>query len=251
MSGIIVEIPWGKEKEVYTTTFGNREPILGQWGMTPDGRVFRWAFSGGAIAAGQSVQSAAAVAADDMDLAVAAAAAVGATTISITTVGAISANYYRDGYAYGNDGAGEGQVYGIRSHPAASAATTLVLTLHETVREALDTATSLVGLVRNRYMDVVTYPGNTGITGTFLGICPVEVTNDDYFWVQQLGPCAWLDDSASAGVVGDGVEPSQSTDGAMHLHDVSGETDQPPAGYLGAIAAVATDYGFVDLTSLR
>ena len=126
-----------------------------------------------------------------------------------------------------------------------------MLTLHENVREALATATSLVGLVRNRFMDVVTYPGTTGITGTFLGVCPTEVTDNDYFWVQQLGPCAWLADATQAAVRGDGVEPSQETDGGYDLHDVSGETDQPPAGYLGAVAAVAGDYGFVDLTALK
>jgi len=90
MAGMIVELQWGQEKVVTSETFGVREHFLGQLGATPDGRLFRWCYSGGAIGAGERVETSPAVANDDQDLAVQAAAAVGDTTVSITSAAAIA-----------------------------------------------------------------------------------------------------------------------------------------------------------------
>ena len=243
MAGHYVEIPWGMDKEVYTTTFGGREMFLGQRGMTPDGRTFRWAFSGGAIGAGNRVETSPAVAADDQDL-TPAAASVGDTSISLTTAGAITINLYQDGYVFVNDAGGEGHLYGIKSHPAASNATTLKLTLHETVREAITTS-SLVGLVKNPYKDVIvgTAAGNAGAV---VGVAPTEITDNDYFWCQTSGACAVLAEAAAM-VIGDGIELGVDVAGAFQLHDVSAETDKRPLGELMQVAPDAGDFALVIL----
>ena len=240
--GELVNIPWGAEKATTTT---KREHPLGAVGMTPDGRCFRWAFAGEAIGAGQLVMQKGAVANHDMDLATAAAAAVGATTITVT-LGATAAteDQYEDGAIYINDGAGEGHLYAIRSHPAADASASLVVTLHETVREALTTGTSLSGLIENDYKDVEIYDADD-IDGPALGVAPTEVANDEYFWLQTSGRAAVLIQGTV--VNGDAVEASQTTDGAVCLHDVSANTDQAPLGTCAGIIAVTTDYGYVNL----
>ena len=240
--GELVNIPWGAEKATTTT---KREHPLGAVGMTPDGRCFRWAFAGEAIGAGQLVIEKGAVANHDMDLATAAAAAVGATTITVT-LGATAAteDQYEDGAIYINDGAGEGHLYAIRSHPAADASASLVVTLHETVREALTTGTSLSGIIENDYKDVEIYDADD-IDGPALGVAPAEVANDEYFWLQTSGRAAVLIQGTV--VNGDAVEASQTTDGAVCLHDVSANTDQAPLGTCAGIIAVTTDYGYVNL----
>jgi len=240
--GELVNIPWGAEKATTTT---KREHPLGAVDMTPDGRCFRWAFAGEAIGAGQLVMQKGAVANHDMDLATAAAAAVGATTITVT-LGATAAteDQYEDGAIYINDGAGEGHLYAIRSHPAADASASLVVTLHETVREALTTGTSLSGLIENDYKDVEIYDADD-IDGPALGVAPAEVANDEYFWLQTSGRAAVLIQGTV--VNGDAVEASQTTDGAVCLHDVSANTDQAPLGTCAGIIAVTTDYGYVNL----
>ena len=240
--GELVNIPWGAEKATTTT---KRDHPLGAVGMTPDGRCFRWAFAGEAIGAGQLVMQKGAVANHDMDLATAAAAAVGATTITVT-LGATAAteDQYEDGAIYINDGAGEGHLYAIRSHPAADASASLVVTLHETVREALTTGTSLSGLIENDYKDVEIYDADD-IDGPALGVAPTEVANDEYFWLQTSGRAAVLIQGTV--VNGDAVEASQTTDGAVCLHDVSANTDQAPLGTCAGIIAVTTDYGYVNL----
>ena len=242
MMGELVNIPWGQEKEVTTT---RREHPLGARGMTPDGRCFRWAFSGEAIGAGQLVMQKGAVANHDMDLATAAAGSVGDTTITVT-LGATAAtlNQYEDGALYTNDGTGEGHLYAIRSNPAADSAASLVLTLHEKIREATSTSDTLNGLIENDYKDVEIYDADD-IDGPALGVAPTEIANDSYFWLQTSGRAAVLIQGTV--VNGDAVEASQTTDGAVCLHDVSANTDQAPLGTCAGIIAVTTDYGYVNL----
>ena len=213
--------------------------------MTPDGRCFRWAFSGEAIGAGQLVMQKGAVANHDMDLATATAGSVGDTSITVT-LGATAAtlNQYEDGALYTNDGTGEGHLYVIRSNPAADSAASLVLTLHEKIREATSTSDTLNGLIENDYKDVEIYDADD-ISGPALGVAPTEIANDTYFWLQTSGRAAVLIQGTC--VLGDAVEASQTTDGAVTLHDVSGNTDQAPLGTVAGILAVTTDYGYVNL----
>lgn len=244
--GELVNIPWGQEKETTTT---RREHPLGAVGMTPDGRCFRWAFSGEAIGAGQVVMQKGAVANHDMDLVVPAAIASGSTTATVT-LGATAAteNQYEDGALYLNSGGssssvGEGHLYVIRSNPAADSAASLTVTLHEKIREAITTDTE-AGLIENDYKDVEIYDAND-IDGPPLGVAPVEVADNTYFWLQTSGrACVLIQGSC---VLGDAVEASQTTDGAVTLHDTSGTTDQAPVGTIAGILAVNGDYGYVNL----
>ena len=239
--GELINIPWGQEK-VTTTT--KREHPLGAMGFTPDGRCFRWALAGEAIGAGQLVmQKAPGSTSHDSDVPTT-AASVGATTITVTPAGgAITVDQYEDGVIFINDVDGEGHMYAIRSHPAADAAAAVVLTLHETVREAL-TSSSQSGIVENDYKDVEIYDADD-IDGPALGVAPAEVANDEYFWLQTRGRASVLIQGTV--VVGDAVEASQTTDGAVCLHDVSANTDQAPVGVVGTEVVATTEYGYVHL----
>ena len=76
-------------------------------------------------------------------------------------------------------------------------------------------------------------------------MAPTEVANDTYFWLQTSGrACVLIQGTV---VLGDAVEASQTTDGAVCLHDVSANTDQAPVGVVAAIVAVDTDYGYINL----
>ena len=251
-----VYLGYGQEKVTTTTSLGR---ALGTRGETPDGRVFYWSFSGEAIGAGQLTMQKAGVANHDMDQATQAAAAIGDTSIAMTTAGTdVTIDQYGDGYIYINDGPGEGHIYRIaspgtggtagRAHPARSGAGTLVLQLAggETVREALTTADSLVGLMENPYKDVEIWDAND-IDGPALGVAPTEIDDNTYFWNQTFGPCNVLMDNTTF-VLGSGVEGSTATDGAVTLHDVSGNSDRKLLGVVQLIVAASTDYGLVDLS---
>ncbi len=244
MSEYSVTIPWGQEKQVYTETFNNREMFLGAIGATPDGRVFRWCYSGGAISAGERVETSPAVAADDQDLAVQTAAAVGDTSVSITTGGAITVNLYADGYLSVNDADGEGHLYAIKSHKVAAGVETLVINLREPIREALVTGSgTLVGLVKNPYKDVII--GTAASTaGATVGVAPTVVANNTYFWCQESGVGICLAEDPAM-VIGDGVEKGVDVAGAFQLLDVSAETNQHCLGELMQVAPAAGDHAVV------
>ena len=244
MAGTILELPWGSEKIVYTDSFGAREHFLGQKGMTPDGCLHRWAFSAGAIAAGETVEGAPAVATAVDNLAVQAAAAIGATVVNVTTEAAITADFYADGYIYTTNSAGVGYKYAIRSHLATTGAATMEITLHEPLIIAWTTST-IVGLMRNPFKDVVVGTAAAN-AAAILGVANAVVTDNDYFWVQVSGPANVLHEDTAA-ILGDGVGPGVNIAGAVQLHSSSEDTDKYPLGIEMAIATPAGEHGMIML----
>ena len=214
-----------------------------------DGRVYRYAKDSGAgIAAGRLVQAPATDAADDMDLAWSAGAAVGGTTITTGTSLTITKDQYKEGWLYTNDGAGEGQIYPIKSNTAVSGAAGCVFTIDDEdgFAIALTATTSLFGVVYNLYDGVLVQP--TTITNAAVGVSTTTVTASYYTWLQTWGPCALLDTGASW-VVGDQLASAETgAAGAAILLDSSGAPDNQSIGYSMYIVPVTTDFGFVNLT---
>lgn len=237
MAEIMVGIPWGSEKLSSTT---RKEHILGQMGMTPDSRVHRFGFSDGAVTAGKLLGQKAPTAAHDNDL-VTAAAAAGATTVTVTLGATLaSLNQYEDGILYVNDNAGEGQLFRILSNPAAAASATLVLTLHEKVITAL-TSSSQTGLIENPYKDVVINPATT--VGRPVGWTNHDVADNSYFWMCSKGDVAALIDGTV--VLGESVMPSNGTAGAVEAYVLSADIELPIVGTVTSVVNVTTDYGHI------
>ena len=214
-----------------------------------DGRVFRYAKdSGSGIAAGRLVQAPATDAADDMDLAWSAGAAVGGTTITTGTSLTITKDQYKEGWLYTNDGAGEGQIYPIKSNTAVSSAAGCVFTIDDEdgFAVALTATSSLFGVVYNLYDGVLVQP--TPSTTAAVGVSTTTVTASYYTWLQTWGPCALLDTGASW-VVGDQLTSGETgAAGAAILLDSSSAQDNQSIGYSMYIVPVTTDFGFVNLT---
>src|SRR3990167_1908964 len=102
---------------------------LGEVAVTTDGRRFRYAQAGGtALVVGNILQAPAETVADQ-GLAVA-AAGIGATQITTTSTVTVTANQYGGGYVLVTITPGLGQIFRIKSHPAATAAG-VVLTLED------------------------------------------------------------------------------------------------------------------------
>ena len=239
----VVALAVGGEKVTNTT----KKHPLGIVGEDVFGGRYHYAFSQAAIGAGQVVMQSVGVAANDMDLAVQAAAAVGAQSVSITTGATASvANEYADGILYVNDVDGEGHRYRILNHLADAGSTTMVINLYpnDKIKEALTTS-SEVGLMKNPFMDAEIWDAND-IDGAYLGVAPTEVADNAYFWVQDQGEAAVLADGTTM-VLGKSVEPSDSVDGAATNQDTSAATDHPAIGICINIPAASGDYGMVRL----
>jgi len=240
---------YGDEKA--TSTSEDLGLVLGTRMVLPDGRVFRYAFSDGAIGAGKGAQSSIALANQDSDLAVAAAAAVGDKSVSITFGTSpntdVTANQYANGYLYVNDEAGEGHVYRIRgtdAHVAADVSASPAVTIHlmdgDGIKEALTTS-SEVGLVANPYQHVIITPGGAQ-TARAVGYAPTEVADNAYFWAQTWGEAAVLADGTL--VIFRPVRVSDGTAGAVEEYSSQTDAEEQVVGYATNILSATTEYQF-------
>jgi hypothetical protein len=204
-----------------------------------DGRMFAYAQAGAvALDVGKVTQNAVRVA-NDSNRDAYAAAAIGATQVQVTTGAAVTADFYKDGWMTVNNEAGEGHIYRVKSHPAGTTGT--VYQLHDPIRVALTTS-SKVTFTKNRQSLVLICPST--LTGIPVGVPPITVSINYYFWNQVKGPCAvWCD--ATTLVIGEEVAPSNATPGAIEalIHATTYDTT---IGTVMDIAA-ATEYAFINL----
>ena len=165
-----------------------------------DGRKFRYCLNDSSIAleAGQVVQSRGWVSTHE-SLATA-NAAKGANQVTITNgiTNAITANQYTDGYlCIEITGGDEVSIYKIKSHPAAIASATCVITLYDPLRVALTSATTT--LTANPYTGTVVNVASGGTeTHAEVGVPLIPVTASYFYWAQFKGLCNVLIDGTPA-----------------------------------------------------
>lgn len=194
-----------------TLNTANALTCLGTKAFTDDGRVFRYACAGGVSLVPGKLQQSPAQVSNHLGIAVQAAAAVGATSVSVTLgATAATANQYAGGTMVVTATPGQGYTYKIKSHPAASLSTTLTLTLEDPIVVALTTS-STVSLMANPYNGIIVNP--TTATGSPVGVAVTAVTNAQYGWLQVGGAVACLNDTGTT--VGLGVAPSAAVAGAV------------------------------------
>ena len=173
-------------------------------------KTFKYAFSGAAIAAGALIQNAAAVTTHRNLTPTAASAAATTVTVTLGGTNAATLNQYKNGYLHVNDVAGQRQLLKIASNPAANASASCVITLFDPVVTAITTS-SKIDLIQNPYIDVVIAP--TAETGSVVGVSPIAIADDRYFWAQTSGPASVITDGTI--VLGHTVNRSDNLAGAV------------------------------------
>ncbi len=151
------------------------------------------------------------------------AAAAGATAITVTLAygDPMTLNEYKEGYLYVNDQGvtltnegGEGFLYDVVSHPGGDAGedTTKKITIRDPIVVALTTS-SQATLIPNPYSGVGK-PGREA-WDLVVGVAPVAVPPNEYFWGQVRGPCVILQSGRL--FPGRGVMLSQTKMGAVEV----------------------------------
>ena len=187
---VVVGLEIGQEKVSYAANQGGR--VLGTKGVTPDGRVFRWALNAAvALEAGKLVATAAEISSSVHvnGLTVVNTTVTGVTTITVLMATTpLTANLYADGDLVVDTSPGQA-MYRIKSHPAGDSATNVQFQLYESdeIKDAMTSGTTLVGFRRNPYTSVIVSP--TTQTGRPIGITPISVAASRYFWLQTWGVC--------------------------------------------------------------
>lgn len=208
-----------------TVPYNTFAPELGVRAVTGDGREFRYVQAGAvALVPGTLLQAPAQVG-NHIQL-TPAAAAVGATTVTVT-LGATAAvaNQYSNGFlvvsADSGSGGQPGYMYQISSHPAAALSSSLTLTLGDALLNKITTSAK-IDLVMNPQGNgaitagtegVVIYP--TTATSAPVGVAINALAIGYYGWIQVKGLATVPNDAGGGITVGNGVVPSTSVAGAV------------------------------------
>lgn len=210
---------------------------VGATAQTGDGRTFSFALAGAtALVPGKLYQSS--VETTAWELVAPAAAAVGATTVTITTSLTATLNILAGGYLIGATTPGQGYIYKIKGNTAVTSAANMVVTLEDPIQVALTTG-STVSLVAHPNSGIILNP--TSATGSIVGVPIYPVTAAQYGWIQTNGPAACL--AQGTITVGEEVAASSTTAGAVVA----------TSGVLASVGIAiegitTTDYGPIFLT---
>lgn len=195
-----------------------QEASLGTKMITSDGRAFRYVKAGATALVVGKLYDGPANSTDFANIAVVLGTA-GANQITVT-LGSTAAteDQFAGGVIVINDVTGEGQTFSIKSHPAADASASLVLTLDddEPIVTALTTSSEAT-LIPNQYKSVIIHAATE--TGIPVGVAVTAITATYFGWVQTRGPVSTLAD-ASPAALGQQVDASTTTDGAVTLGTV-------------------------------
>lgn len=213
---------------------------LGTYIETADGRGFRYAAIGAvASVAGKLYQSPVQDTTNQNPsggLAVA-AAAIGATAVTLTGSLTLALNLMAGGFLSVNVTPGQGYLYRIKGNTAVSSAANCVVTLDDPLVIALTTSSKVVMSI-HPYNGVVVNP--TTATGSPVGIAPTIVAATDFGWLQTRGVSVYLNDSSTA--VGLGLTASAATAGALK----TAASTTVALGY-ALQTGVTTEYDLCDL----
>lgn len=227
-----------------TTAFGIQDPLtisstqklpLGAKARLADGRAFVYGKAGASDLAYGLMAMQAAPSANANDEVVAASAAVGDTSISVTFGGAVTANQYAGGYLWVNDDTGEGQVYTVTKHAAGTTGVTVYL--GEAIRVAVTAGSGTVSAIVHPCQDLII---GAATAGAPVGVPLVTVTAAYYAWFQVSGPAPVL--TSGTVVIGNPVILAAS--GA-----VAPNTETTFIAHVGTVLSVnaTTEYSLINL----
>lgn len=186
---------------------------LGQVAETNDGRKFRYGQAGAVALAPGKMNDGAVVVANHVNLVTAAAAAVGATQVTVTLGGtAATLDQYAGGMLWCNvTSTGLGIGYLIKGNPAQTTTTgNLVVTLVDPIQTAITTSTK-TSLFPALYSGAIITPSAATAGGPPVGVftgSSLPIAN--FGWFQVGGPCPLLSDAT---VYTLGEEVSQAASG--------------------------------------
>ena len=178
-------------QDVFTSS-STQTTDLGAIASTGDGRYFRYCLVGGTTLVPGKVQQGPAQDATNLSpaggLAVA-AAAIGATQITLTGSLTLAANLLAGAFMSVCVTPGQGYTYKVKGNTVVAGAANCVVTLEDPIQVALTTASKVV-FVLNPYNGVVVAPGT--LTAAPVGVAVYPVVNAQYGWIQSHGVCGCL-----------------------------------------------------------
>lgn len=189
----------GSPQSIYESSTVQSHPIGSRAGLD-DGRVFYYTRNAATEIDVGKVMSAEVPSVEFENESVAAAAAAGEKSVTVTLgATAVTLNEYAEGYLMINDAAGEGYTYKIDGHLAADGAASCVVSIYDEVQVALTTSSEYT-LVKNPWADVVL--AVAGSAHQVVGVPQTTIRASEYGWLQTWGAAAVWNE---LGTVGDAL----------------------------------------------
>ena len=181
----------------YSSTQGQD---IGAFATTGDGRGFRYSLVGAVTVVPGKVYQGPAQDTTNLNpsggLAVA-AAAIGATQVTLTGSLTLTANQLAGAIMVVNVTPGAGYTYKVKGNTAVTSAANCVVTLEDPIWVALTTSSTVV-FALNTYSGTVVAPAT--LTSSVAGVYITPITNAYYGWIQTHGPVGCLE--TGTGTVG-------------------------------------------------
>jgi hypothetical protein len=140
------------------------------------------------------------------------------------------------------DGTGQGQMLGVASNIANA---TCILQLLDPIRVQLEAGVTKASVFVNQYADVV--KSAAAPSSAILGVAPIGITADYYFWLQTSGPAAVVQAAADMPEAGFVAVASEGTAGAAEKLDVSNIAESLAIGHCLSSTATNGDHCVVML----
>ena len=199
-------------QDIFTSS-ATQATDLGAVASTGDARIFRYCLAGATSLVPGKLQAGSAQDTTNLNpsggLAVA-AAAIGATQITLTGSLTLAANLLAGSYMSVAVTPGQGYTYKVKGNTAVTSAANCVVTLEDPLIIALTTSSKVL-FAANPYSNVIVNPATA--SSSPCGVAIFIVVNAQYGWVQTRGMCGVLSDGSTA--VGLGLAPSASVAGAV------------------------------------
>lgn len=137
--------------------------------------------------------------------------AIDATIVSFTnTSDAVDVDEYAEGFFWINDDTGEGHIHRVKSNVAAASGVAGNVILYDPIVVTLG-AGATGSLFNSPFRKVIIHPSPA--TAMLVGVNPLAITADYYFWMQVGGPAAVLTQGTI--VINEKVIDSATVDGAV------------------------------------
>ncbi len=231
-----------------------KKHTLGTRRQLNDGRVFHYCKAGGtALAPGKLICGAVNITERDDALHAAAIAPVGAREITVTLVGAVTANQFQDGYLAMINDDSQGCQYKIASHPVGDTVD-IIIVLADPIRVATSATTDAL-LLKSVFKDLILNADEASFT---IGVNPGmqdlaagNVSLGNYFWAQTWGPALVLCGDSTGTVTKERVCFPDSTTGEF-LTTTGGPVGDQTIGYMiyDGNDVVDTEYHQIMLTCI-
>jgi len=165
---------------------------LGTYMETADGRGFRYSKVGAVATVAGKVYQGPALDATNLQPSgglTPAAAAIGDTSVTISSSITVAANLLAGGYMSVVVTPGQGYTYRVKGNTAVSAAAGMVVTLEDPIQVALTTSSRVI-FTKHPYDGIVIEPGTP--TARIAGVPTAIYSASSFAWAQTKGPCAVL-----------------------------------------------------------